>query len=113
MYVAVMLAVPAVEDVKVEAHVAVPVTVPADKVQFGKVPVTPDTAKAPEPMGVVGDAEVSVTVVVQVEDWPRTTTALSQLTEMVVAWAVVAGLTFTIPVPLLGPTVLSKPPLPT
>ena len=69
MYDAVILAVPDVEAVKVELHVAVPVGVPAARSQFGNVPVTPDKAKATEPVGVVGDAEVSITVTVHVEDW--------------------------------------------
>ena len=85
MYVAVILAVPVVEAVKVELQLAVPAAVPVDKVQFGKVPATPGTAKATEPVGVVGDAEVSVTVAVQVEAWSTTTTIGSQLTMVVVA----------------------------
>ena len=68
MYDAVILAVPAVEAVKVEVHVAVPAAVPAARVQFGKVPVTPDTAKARKLVGVEGVVEVSVTVAVHVDD---------------------------------------------
>jgi len=68
LYDAVILAVPAVEAVKVEVHVAVPVAVPRARVQFGSVPVTPDTAKATKLVGVVGDDEVSVTVAVHVDD---------------------------------------------
>jgi len=73
LYDAVILAVPAVEAVKVELHVAVPVAVPGARVQLGNVPVTPDKAKATEPVGVVVDDEVSVTVAVHVDDWPTRT----------------------------------------
>jgi len=48
----------------------VPATVPADKLQLvpGKVNVpVPSVVKPTEPVGVVGEAEVSVTVAVQTE----------------------------------------------
>src|SRR5438445_8744539 len=79
-----MLAVPAVDCVKVLVHVAVPAVVPAASVQVVKVPVTPVTAKVTEPVGVLtGAGEVSVTVAVQVDPW-LTTTGLVHVTAVVV-----------------------------
>ena len=37
------------------------------------MPVTPETAKATKPVGVVGDDDVSVIVAVHVDDWPTRT----------------------------------------
>ena len=48
-----MVAVPAVDEVNTELHVAVSDVVPAARVQFGNVPVTPETAKATKPVGVL------------------------------------------------------------
>ena len=80
-----MLAVPAVDGVKVLVHVAVPAVVPAANVQVVKVPVTPVTVKVTEPVGVLtGVGETSVTVAVHVEPW-LTTTGLVQVTAVVVA----------------------------
>jgi len=63
-----IVAVPEVEAVKVEVHVAVPAVVPAAKVHVVNVPVTPDTVNVTEPVGVLtGATEVSVTVAVHVE----------------------------------------------
>jgi hypothetical protein len=63
-----IVAVPEVEAVKVEVHVAVPAVVPAAKVHVVNVPVTPDTVKVTEPVGVLTvPAAVSVTVAVQVD----------------------------------------------
>src|SRR5437870_13472690 len=79
-----MLAVPAVDGVKVLVQVAVPAVVPAANVQVVKVPVTPATVKVTEPVGVLtGAGEVSVTVAVQVEPW-LTTTGLVHVTAVVV-----------------------------
>jgi len=80
-----MLAVPAVDGVKVEVHVAVPAVVPAANVQVVKVPVTPVTVNVTEPVGVttVPAVEVSVMVAVQVEPW-LTTTGLVQDTAVLV-----------------------------
>ena len=69
-----MLAVPAVDGVKVEVHVAVPAVVPAASVHVVNVPVTPLTVKVTEPVGVLtGATEVSVTVAVHVDPWLTTT----------------------------------------
>ena len=69
-----IVAVPEVEAVKVEVHVAVPAVVPAAKVHVVNVPVTPDTVNVTEPVGVLtGATEVSVTVAVHVEPWLTTT----------------------------------------
>src|SRR5437879_5005013 len=79
-----MLAVPAVDGVKVEVHVAVPAVVPAASVHVVNVPVTPLTVKVTEPVGVLtGAGEVSVTVAVQVDPW-LTTTGLVHVTAVVV-----------------------------
>ena len=68
---------------KVEVHVADAV-VPA-KVHVVNVPVTPVSARATVPVGVMNvPAEVSVTVTVQVEAWLATTGEV-QLTAVVVA----------------------------
>ena len=78
------MAVPEVEAVNVEVHVAVPAVVPAANVQVVKVPVTPVTVKVTEPVGVLtGAGEVSVTVAVQVDPW-LTTTGLVHVTAVVV-----------------------------
>ena len=84
MYDAVMVAVPAVEDVKVEVQVALSVVVPTARLQLGKVPVIPDTAKATKPVGVEAPVvDVSVTVIVHVEACPMTT-GLAQVTAVLV-----------------------------
>ena len=65
-----MLAVPAVDGVNVDRHVAVPAVWPAARVQVVKLPVTPVTANVTVRTGVVGPVvEVSVTVTVQVDPW--------------------------------------------
>ena len=81
---------------KVEVHVAEAV-VPA-KVHAVNVPVTPVSVRATVPVGVrkVPAADVSVTVIVQVDAW-LATTGVAQLTVVVV----VRGLTTTLVVPLL------------
>jgi len=64
----VILAVPALEGVKVEVHVAVPAVAPAARVQVVKVPeAVPVTLKVTVPVGAttVPAVEVSVTVAVQ------------------------------------------------
>ena len=97
-----MLAVPAVDGVKVEVHVAVPAVVPAASVHVVNVPVTPLTVKVTEPVGVLtGATEVSVTVAVHVDPW-LTTTGLVHVT------AVVVGLAVT--VTLAGVALLLLPP---
>ena len=79
-----MLAVPAVDGVKVEVHVAVPAVVPAASVHVVNVPATPDTVNVTEPVGVLtGAGPVSVTVAVQVDPW-LTCTGLTQVTLVVV-----------------------------
>ena len=93
--VAVTAAVPAVEAVKVEVHVADAV-VPA-RVQVVNEPVTPVWLSDTVPVGVTNvPGEVSVTVTLQVEPWLITTGVL-QLTVVVVA----RGLTTMLAVPLL------------
>ena len=87
-----MLAVPALDGVNVLVHVAVPAVVPAAKVHVVNVPVTPDTVKVTEPVGVLtGATEVSVTVAVHVDPW-LTNTGLVHVTAVVV----VLGLTTTV-----------------
>jgi hypothetical protein len=84
VYVPVMLAVPTVEGVNVKVHVAIPVVVPAARVQVVKVPVTPPTVNVTLPVGkLTVPVAVSVTVAVQVEPW-LTTTGLEQVTLVVV-----------------------------
>src|SRR6267143_1355780 len=70
-----MLALPAVDGRNVEVQVAVPAVAPAARVHVVKVPVTPETAKVTEPVGVmtVPAADESATVAVQVEPWLMTT----------------------------------------
>ena len=92
-----MLAVPEVEAVNVEEHVADAVV--PDKVHVVKVPETPLTVRPTVPVGVVGLAEISVTVTVQVEPW-LITTGVVQLMVVVVVWPA-GGLTVTLVVPLL------------
>src|SRR5438445_301194 len=80
-----MVAVPAVDAVKVLVHVAVPAVVPAANVHVVNVPVTPLTVNVTDPVGVLtGATEVSVTVAVHVDPW-FTTTGLVQVTAVVVA----------------------------
>ena len=63
-----IVAVPDVEAVNVEVHVAVPAVVPAAKVHVVNVPVTPLTVNVTDPVGVLTvPAAVSVTVAVHVE----------------------------------------------
>ena len=63
-----IVAVPEVEAVKVEVHVAVPAVVPAAKVHVVNVPATPDSVNVTEPVGVLTvPAAVSVTVAVHVD----------------------------------------------
>ena len=79
-----IVAVPEVEAVNVDVHVAVPAVVPAAKVHVVNVPVTPDTVNVTEPVGVLtGAGPVSVTVAVQVDPW-LTCTGLTQVTLVVV-----------------------------
>jgi len=79
-----MVAVPAVEAVKVLVHVAVPAVVPAARVQVVNVPVTPETVKLTEPVGLLTvPTEVSVTVAVHVDPCPMNT-GLVQVTLVVV-----------------------------
>ena len=97
-----IVAVPEVEAVNVDVHVAVPAVVPAAKVHVVNVPVTPLTVKVTEPVGVLtGATEVSVTVAVHVDPW-LTTTGLVHVT------AVVVGLAVT--VTLAGVALLLLPP---
>ena len=80
------MAVPEVEAVNVEVHVAVPAVVPAANVQVVNVPVTPVTVKVTEPVGVVAPvADVSVTVAVHVDPW-LTNTGLVHVTLVLVGW---------------------------
>lgn len=89
-------AVPAVDAVNVDVHVAEAVV--PDRVQVVKVPVTPVSLRVTVPVGVVGVAEVSVTVTVQVEPWLMATGVL-QVTLVVVVWTF--GFTVMLVVPLL------------
>jgi hypothetical protein len=80
-----MLAVPAVEGVKVDVQVAVPATVPTASVQVVNVPVTLPTVNVTEPVGVVApEVAVSVTVTLHTDPW-LTTTGLAHVTLVVVA----------------------------
>ena len=67
LYVAVIIADPEVEAVKVEEHVAVPVVVPGAKLHGLGLRVPPENATVP--VGVVGAVDTSVTVIVQVDAW--------------------------------------------
>src|SRR2546425_10736878 len=79
-----MVAVPAVDAVKVLVHVAVPAVVPAASVHVVNVPVTPLTVNVTDPVGVLTvPAAVSVTVAVHVEPW-LTNTGLVHVTAVVV-----------------------------
>jgi len=79
-----IVAVPDVEAVNVEVHVAVPAVVPAAKVHVVNVPVTPDTVNVTDPVGVLTvPAAVSVTVAVHVDPW-LTNTGLVHVTAVVV-----------------------------
>src|SRR5256885_16993484 len=79
-----MLAVPAVDGVKVEVHVSVPAVAPAASVHVVNVPVTPLTVNVTEPVGVLtGAGPVSVTVAVHVDPW-LTNTGLVHVTPVVV-----------------------------
>jgi len=93
-----MLAVPPVEAVKVEVHVAVAVV--PDNVQVVNEPVTPVWDRATVPVGVrnVPAVEVSATDTLQVEPWP-VLTGVEQVTVVVV----VRGLTTMLAVPWLPP----------
>jgi hypothetical protein len=82
--------------VKVEVQVAEAV-VPA-RVQIVNVPVTPVSVSDTVPAGVVGVAEVSVTVIVHVDPW-LITTGVAQLI-VVVVWRT-GTLTTMLAVPLL------------
>lgn len=79
-----MVSLPDVVGVKVTLHDA-DAPVPA-KVQVGvlKVPLTPVTVHEAVPVGVVGVADVSVTVTVHVLAWLTTTVLGVQLTVTVV-----------------------------
>ena len=70
LYIALIVADPAVRAVKVEVHVAVPAIVPAVKLHgFGLIaPPVNETV----PVGVVGLAEVSVTTAVHAVAWVTT-----------------------------------------
>jgi len=79
-----IVAVPEVDAVNVEVHVAVPAVVPAASVHVVNVPVTPLTVNVTEPVGVLTvPAAVSVTVAVHVEPW-LTNTGLVHVTAVVV-----------------------------
>ena len=67
LYVVVIVATPAVRDVKVEAHVAVPIVVPAVRGHGLGLSVPPENATVP--VGAVGAVDVSVTITVQVDAW--------------------------------------------
>src|SRR2546426_11399607 len=76
---------------------------PANKLQLvpgENVPV-PSLAKLTEPVGVEGDAEVSVTVAVQTEPEFTVTEPGTQLTTVEVG-AAAGGVTVTVAAPLLG-----------
>jgi len=88
--------VPVNVEVKVEVQVADAV-VPA-RVQVVNDPVTPVSVKETVPVGVVGVAEVSVTVTVQVEPWLITTGVVQLI--VVVVWRT-GTLTTMLVVPLL------------
>lgn len=89
-------AVPEVDAVKVDVHVALAV-VPAS-VHVVNEPVTPVSLRATVPVGVVAPvADVSVTVTVQVDPWLMTT-GVEHETVVVVA----CGLTTTLVDPLLA-----------
>ena len=95
-----MLAVPAVLGRNVEVHVAVPAVALAARVQVVNVPVTPLTAKATEPVGVVTvPGDESTTVAVQVEPW-LTTTGLVHDTEVVVDRTLTVTLVAALVLPL-------------
>jgi hypothetical protein len=94
---AVTAAVPAVEAVKVEVHVADAV-VELPKVQVVNEPVTPVSDRVTVPVGVTNvPASLSVTVTVHVEPWLMAT-GEAQLTVVVV----VRLLTVTLVDPLLA-----------
>ena len=80
---------PAPDGRKLPVQVAVPVVVPATRLQgldVPKLPVAePVDMNATVPRGVVGPALVSVTVTVQVAAW-FTTTEASQTAAVVVEW---------------------------
>ena len=79
-----IVAVPDVEAVNVEVHVAVPAVVPAANVQVVNVPVTPLSVNVTDPVGVLRvPAAVSVTVAVHIEPW-LTNTGLVHVTAVVV-----------------------------
>ena len=79
-----IVAVPDVEAVNVDVHVAVPAVVPAANVQVVNVPVTPLSVNVTDPVGVLTvPAAVSVTVAVHVEPW-LTNTGLVHVTAVVV-----------------------------
>jgi len=81
----------------------VPATVPANKLQLVpgvNVPVPP-LAKLTEPVGVVGDAEVSVTTAVQTEPVFTVTEPGTHETPVVVG-AAVGGVTVSAKVPWLA-----------
>ena len=81
-YEAVTEAVPAVDAVKVEVHVADAVV--PDSVQVVNDPVTPFSVRVTVPVGVVAPvAEVSVTVTVHIDPW-LIMTGVSQVTLVVV-----------------------------
>ncbi len=88
-------AVPDVEAVNVDVHVAVAV-VPLN-VHVVKDPVTPVWVRETVPVGVVAPAEVSVTVTVHVDPWFITTGVMHE-TDVVVT----CGVTTTLVVPLLA-----------
>jgi len=88
-------ALPDVDAMKVEVHVAEAV-VPAN-VHVVKVPVTPVSESATVPVGVTNvPAEVSVTVTLQVEPWLTTTGVVQETVVVVSPW-----LTEKVVVPLL------------
>src|SRR5437879_13537654 len=96
-----MVAVPEVEGVNVDVHVAVPAVVPAANVQVVNVPVTPVTVKVTEPVGVLTvPVPVSVTVAVHVVPW-LTATGLVHVTAVLVGLAVTVRLACVVVLGLL------------
>jgi len=79
-----MLTVPVLKKViPVTSHAAVPTVVPAERVQLPIDGTVFDPSETP-PVGVVGDASVSVTVTVQVVNCPITIVERAQETVVVV-----------------------------
>src|SRR5712691_5197034 len=97
-----ILAVPADAGVKLLEQVAVPRVAVAAKVQVEKVPVTTETVKVTEPVGVIAvpRAELSVTVAVQTEVPPNEMLEGKQLILVVVVLKLTVTLTAVLVLPL-------------